>query len=96
MPPELPIEEPPARPPANRKRACEFCGSQLTVDGEVISLGDAAKGFRDLRATVERLQGELAAAQTETNDIRQKLAEANTKLTASARKRGFFEREDEA
>jgi hypothetical protein len=56
-PPVEPKEPKEPKESDGRKRVtCEFCGSKLALNGDVVSLGDDAKKYRDLQAKYDELE----------------------------------------
>jgi len=74
-----------------RKIVCEFCGCQVTPQGEVMRMGDKAKEFRDHENVVlkkdreiERLNTELAAVRQELEALKRSSGESRTDSSLGA------------
>ncbi len=56
-PPELrPDPSPPPPPSRGTGCTCEFCGCRLTSGGEIIKVGETAKGYRKQEDVIEALK----------------------------------------
>lgn len=85
--PIVPPADPPAPVPAPAPRVervitgtvtCEHCGCKITrADGELVSMGDKAKEWRDADDKIDSLNRQLATAQREVQD--EKAAHAVTR-----------------
>ncbi|MGH9373372.1 MAG: hypothetical protein ACRD15_17770 [Vicinamibacterales bacterium] len=88
--------------PRPRRITCEFCDSQLTAGGEVITLSAKAKEHRRLDERLEaankrvgELENELRESTATIAQLRQQLADATSPKPARS-SRSIFEREGEA
>ena len=68
-----PPSNPPPDPAPNRSRGCtcEFCGCQLTGNGEIIKMGDKAKTYRKHDQTIEDRDAEISRLNTENAKLKQ-------------------------
>ena len=79
------VPDPPA--PSRRKITCEFCECELGQSGEYKHLSETAKTYRKLKDENEKLEGALATARQENEDLKRKLEELKPKATGRERKK---------
>lgn len=84
------IEERPVPPPPGATRKCEFCGSGINANGEVLQLSDRARILRDLEATHRTLETAHATLKAEHSTATTKVEELSrevARLTAELDKK---------
>ena len=93
MPPTIPDPNPPTpepeptavivATPAPRAPGyviCDFCKCKLTRDGEIITMGEEARRFRDRRERETAADAEMQSLRDQLQTARTKLAEAEQML----------------
>ena len=62
-----------------KKITCEFCECELGKSGEYKQLSDTAKKYRKMKDDNEKLEGSLATARQEIEDLKRKIEETAPK-----------------
>ena len=91
--PDTPPRVPSARPGGDDARpvnyACGFCECTNTRRGEVLSMSNKARGFRDQQDEIDRLGRELTTARTEISNLTAKVEQAGEELAAARKGQRF-------
>jgi hypothetical protein len=80
---------PPVPPREEKKCICEFCGCQLTPRGEVLRMGEAAKGFRKHEEIVEERDREISRLTALETALRQEIADLKKSAASSGGSASF-------
>jgi hypothetical protein len=78
--PPAPTPLPADRP---RKLTCEFCECQLAPNGDVMSVSDRAKTYRDLKDKLDALKADLEAARANCTKADTRVRELEAKQKES-------------
>jgi hypothetical protein len=79
-PPPLRTEPDPApAPEPRRKITCEFCQCVLTPSGEIVTMSEVTRGYRD---SAEKHRGEMEKRDKELADLREQLAAKDREIAA--------------
>lgn len=88
--PDDPILDPSGDPPTGRKKTCEFCGCQLSQEGEIVRMGEQARKYEKLSRDLSDAEEKINLLNTTVEEQRKKIAELSAAHSESPKSKTFF------